>query len=370
MRKRSILAMILVFAAVSPALVSAQSLSAQMTGFSGGAADGSGLAVLSISGTTISTTILTNGLSGPAGAHIHKVSDGSVFIDLGVSFTGGSGSGSVTADAAKVAAVVASPSAYWVMVHSSDFPNGAIKGVIGSATGSGGSTELYFPVEAAIAGQGGTQWKSDIRLVNRSGSTATVRLEYYAEGGAGNAGPTAVAGPFPVNAGSVLVLDDAVNSELGISNGKGGLGVVSDQPIDGTSRVYNDRRSDGAGTLGQQVPAMEIDEALSSGMVPMLSNVPKGSGRGFRGALGWFNPGDAPVDLEISFFAADGAFLGSASATIGGHGLVQKRADQLLAALADVPEFYATFTAAAPLFVYGTVVDNVSGDSIYIPAVK
>ncbi len=370
MRKLSILAMILVFAAVSPALVSAQSLSAQMAGFSGGAADGSGLAVLSISGTTISTTILTNGLSGPAGAHIHKVSDGSVLIDLGVGFTGGSGSGSVTADAAKIAAVVASPSAYFVMVHSSDFPDGAIKGVIGSATGSGGATELYFPVEAAIAGQGGTRWKSDIRLVNRSGNSASVRLEYYAEGEAGNASPTATAGPFSINAGAALVLDDVVNSELGISNGKGGLRVVSDQPVDGTSRVYNDQRANGSGTLGQQVPGMETGEALSSGMVPMLSNVPQAGGEGFRAALGWFNPGGAPVDLDISFFAADGAFLGSASATIGGHGLVQKRADQLLAALANVPEFYATFSAGAPLFVYGTLVDNVSGDSIYVPAIK
>jgi len=354
--------------AAAPLVASAGSLTAQLAGFAGGNQNGSGLAVLTIDGTQISTTILTNGLDQPMAAHIHKLSDGSVFIDLDVSFTGGMGSGSTTADAADIAAVLAAPSAYFVQVHTSAFPNGAIKGILSAGTG-GGATELYFPVLAAISGQGGTQWNSDVRLVNQSGSSASVTLEYYAEGDSGNATPTATAGPFPVNPGAELVLDDVVNSQFGISNGKGWVRVASDQPIAGTSRVYNDQRSSGNGTLGQQVPAMGMAQALSAGMVPMLSNVPQSSGAGFRANLGWFNPNGGSVTITFTFFAADGALLGTASRTIGGHGLVQENASSLLGALANTGDFYLTFTASGgAVFVYGTLVDNVSGDSIYVPA--
>ena len=48
--------------------------------------------------------------------------------------------------------------------------------------------------------------------------------------------------------------------------------------------------------------------------------------------------------------------------------LGQKRLDQLWPSLADYGDLYVTFTASAPIFVYGSVVDNVSGDAIYIAA--
>ena len=368
MRKLKTLALTLALLAAGPLAASAGSLTAQLAGFAGGNENGAGLAVLAIDGAQISTTILTNGVDDPTVAHVHKVSDGGIFIDLNVSFTGATGAGATTADAADIAALMASPGAYFVQVHSSAYPAGAIKGVLTGGAG-GGATELYFPVLAAITGQGGTRWNSDVRLVNRSGGAASVSLEYYAEGASGNASPTATAGPFPINPGAELMLDDVVNAQLGIADGKGGVKVTSDQPLSGASRVYNDQRSKGNGTLGQQVPAMTMAQALSAGMVPMLANVPQSSGAGFRANIGWFNPNGGSVTITFTFFAADGALLGTATRTIGGHGLVQENASSLLGALANTGDFYLTFTASGgAVFVYGTLVDNVSGDSIYVPA--
>jgi len=41
----------------------------------------------------------------------------------------------------------------------------------------------------------------------------------------------------------------------------------------------------------------------------------------------------------------------------------------LFPSLGDYGDFYVTFTADAGLFVYGSVVDNVNGDAIYLSAV-
>lgn len=349
--------------------VSADTLSAKLEGFEGGNTSASGMVVLNISDTTIDSTFLTNGLGNVTAAHIHKLADASMFIDLQPTFEGAFGSGSVTAQAADIRMLLDDPASYFVQIHSEAFPSGAIKGVIG-ASDRGEMTELYFPVEAAIAGQAGTRWKSDMRLVNRGLTSATITLEYYAEGAAGNSTPTATAGGYSLNPGSELVLDDVVNAEFGIPNGKGAVKVIADGAVDGTSRIYNDQRDVGVGTLGQQVPAMKIEQGATGGLIPMLSNVPSNTGSGFRSSIGCFNPGSGTVEISFSFYAEDGALLASATETIGGMGLVQKRADQLASALSNVEEFYATYSASAPIFVYGALVDNLSGDSIYIPAMN
>lgn len=366
-KKLSFVAVFALLALISTGL-SAETLSARLEGFEGGNTNASGMVVLTMTDTTINSTFLTNGLGDVTAAQILAVSDDSILIDLQPSFEGGFGSGSVTVQATEMQLLMAGPSSYYVRVDTSAFPSGAIKGVIG-ASGETEMTELYFPVEAAISGQAGTQWKSDMRLVNRGAAMATIKLEYYAEGAAGNVSPTATSTEYSLNPGSELVLDDFVNAEFGISNGKGAVKVISDVAVDGTSKIYNDQRDVQLGTLGQQVPAMRIEQASDSGIIPMLSNLPAGTGEGFRSNLGYFNPGSEAVNLSFSFYAADGSLLATSTETIGAMGLVQKGADQFASALANVGEFYAMYSASAPIFVYGGLIDNVNGDSIYIPAI-
>ena len=71
----------LAFAVLLPAAGLAQNLTADLEGFSGGAADATGYAVLAVNGTMIDTTVLTQGLDNPTAAHVNRASDDSMVID-------------------------------------------------------------------------------------------------------------------------------------------------------------------------------------------------------------------------------------------------------------------------------------------------
>ncbi len=368
MRKTIILAMIVI--AAGSVTATAQSLTAPLSGFAGGNENASGLAVLSISGNTVASTILTNGLDGPSAATVRQASDDSLVLDLGVTFTGGAGTGTVDADSTAVSAILAHPGAYYVLVGSSAHPDGAIRGTLLPSSAGGGSGEWIFPVAASAPGAAGTVWKTDLRLVNRGTSQATVSIAYYPASDTAAAGPSATV-EHVVPAGSQLTVDDVLAADFGVTSGKGALRVSSDQPLQGSSRIYNDQRSAGLGTLGQQVPAMDPSESLSSGTLPMLSNT-SGDPQGFRTNIGWFNPGTTDLTLTFTFIGSDGRVLATATESAPAQALVQKSVTAMASGLDAAGDFYVTFTASpeAGLFVYGSVVDNTSGDAVYVPATR
>jgi hypothetical protein len=334
-----------------PALASAAAYTASLTGDAG-----TGFATINIAGDDIAYNIIVSGMS-PTGA---VLTNGTETIDLDASFTAGVAIGSVTSTMA--GDIVADPSVWEVGVtDGSSFLTGAL--------GQGGSepTTLFLPVVATVAGQAGTEFHTDARFVNRSGATATVELAYWPESTGGNSAPAATA-TETIAPNEQLVLDDVATALFGVTNGKGGVSIDSDREIFGSARVYNDQTAAGAGTFGQFVRALPADEAITMGTVEFLSNEPSGSGEGYRSNIGLFNPNTGAAVVTLYGWDADGALLGSAQRTIGRTSLQQYRVDQLWPALADYGDFYVTFSADQPMFIYGSVVDNVNGDAIYIPA--
>ncbi len=357
----------LALAALLPAAVSAQNLTADLAGFSGGAEGGSGYAVLTINGTDISSTILTQAVDNPTAAHIHRAADDSMLIDLGVTFAGALGTGTVSADASALAEVVANPAGFYVQVHSQAFPSGAIRGALRSVASGGGAVTLYFPVAASIQGQAGTFFKTDGRFVNRSGQIATLTIDYYAEGAAGNAAPTATTSAT-IAPNQELAVDDAVNTLFGVSNGKGAMVVASDAGISGDMRIYNDQTVAGLGTFGQFVRGLPMTAASASGVLPFLSNEQAGSGTGFRSNIGWFNPSATAQTVTLRGWDADGTLLGEVTRTVNGFAQEQYNVSALWSALATYGNFYVTYESTGAVFMYASVVDNVNGDAVYVPA--
>ena len=369
----------LVATALLPAAASAQNLTADLAGgFSGGAsADATGYAVLAIDGTTITSTILTQGLANPTGAQIQRVSDGTLVTDLGVSFSGALGTGTVSANAGDVSAVLGNPGAYRVQVESQSFPSGAIRGTLqGVTAGGGGATALYFPVAAAISGQAGTRYLTDARIINRSGGMAGVTLEYFPEGGAGNPSGPAHTATLTISPNEEAVLDDFVANEFGVSNGKGAVHITSDYAITAFARVYNDKTdlSPSQGTLGQFVAGLPMSAAYGSGQLPFLSNQPAGTGAGYRANMGWFNPSDATVSVTFwAWDAATGQVIGSKQRTVQPYAQQQfnvSSGELFGGAFTTRDDFYVTYQTSGgdPLFVYASIADNVNGDAVYAPA--
>ena len=95
--------------------------------------DGFGSASVTINGTSLCFGITVGNLDKPTAAHIHKgrkFENGPIVVPLTPPTDGAAGasSGCVTVDAALGADILAHPKAYYVNVHTTAFPAGAVRG--------------------------------------------------------------------------------------------------------------------------------------------------------------------------------------------------------------------------------------------------
>jgi len=359
--------------ALVPVAAAAQTYTANLTAEAvlpnPGPEGATGFATVTLDGSSVSYNLLFSGVEDPTAAHIHQGAAGAtgpIVVDFAASFTGGFAAGSVAADPTTVAAIASDPAGYYVQVHSTEFPAGALRGQLGTSAG-GAEVTLYLPVVATVAGQAGTDFHTDARIVNRSGATAIVTLEYFRNGAGGSTGPTATAA-IEIADNEQAVLDDMATQLFGVTNGAGGVKISSDQTVSAVARIYNDQRDAGEGTFGQFVQGLPMSGALQAGTIAFLSNEDPATGAGFRTNIGWFNPNPVPVDVVLRGWDTLGALLGEVEHTAGSYEQLQRNLGQLWPALQTYGNLYVTFTADAPVFFYGSVVDNVNGDAIYVPA--
>lgn len=145
MRRRHVLAGAAVLAVSASAAVvplaagapTSKPLFATLTGANepaGGDTNGTGAAtVLIVSPTRLCYSLVVNSIAKPLAAHIHsgvRGKDGNVVVPLKQPGTGNGGvsAACVTAPRDVVSGIKASPAKFYVNVHTSDFPGGAIRG--------------------------------------------------------------------------------------------------------------------------------------------------------------------------------------------------------------------------------------------------
>jgi len=339
-----------------------------------GDGDGRGFAALALRAGSLYYYVWTKDIAAPTAAHIHSGvpgTGGGVVVTLVASAAGFAQAGAGVYVASGVAAIsgstaqlfLADPSAFYVNVHNGDFAAGAVRGQVGPP-----ETHAILPIVSRAQGVAGSNWVTDVRVLNPYDLDVEVRAEWYPSNVAGLPGPAAAV-PLNVVAGGQGVYDNIVAS-LFSSSGNGAVRLVSWSPIAVAARVYNDQRGDPAiaGTFGQFAPALSPQQALAAGAVPLLSNRPAGDKTDFRSNAGYFNPWPFPVQATFTARFPDGSVLGTASATL------QPFANQIVGVFALVPgvpagmqtqaNMFLTFTAARPVFVYGSVVDNSTNDAI------
>jgi hypothetical protein len=137
------LASILVTAAVALA-AGGRTFVVPLTGGATGDPDGSGLAILRVNPgqeevcytiTVQNIGVPTEPAAGLGAAHIHDFATGGIFVDLETNWTAaGAGfmtTGCAEADRESLLALFHDPSAYYVNIHTVDFPGGAISGALG-----------------------------------------------------------------------------------------------------------------------------------------------------------------------------------------------------------------------------------------------
>ncbi|MDD5563805.1 MAG: CHRD domain-containing protein [Thermoanaerobaculaceae bacterium] len=335
----------------------------------GGSTSGQGFAALVFDSTTLYYYLWEAGLSAPTAAHVHSGGagvNGSVLIGLSPSFSGGQATGKVPVDAATLAAIQANPDLYYVNIHTGDFPNGAIRGQLAAT-----ETDVNFAVAAHNAGLGTSFFRTDMRALSLTDESATVYAQWYLHGVNNATGPTSTT-QFTIAANGEAVYDDVVSSLFATSD-RGAIRLLSAFPFKAIARNFNDQRPSGGGTFGQDEPGLGLDGALTSGVLMLNSNRPKADAQGFRTNVGYFNPSPYPVDVTFNVHRPDGTLVAPPSkATFPAWDDDQALFYQFIPGIpADqqtLQDFFITFTATKPIYIFSSPVDNKTDDGLHQPA--
>jgi len=332
--------------------------------------DGSGHATVFRHGANLIFYLWVKNIGPPTAAHIHTGAAG-VSGPVAVGFTGatfvdGQAAGSVPITDPQWDALRQNPAGFYVNVHNAEFPAGALRGQLGAT-----ETTLYLPVVARNPGQGSSVFVTDLRILNLADSDAEVFVSWFPKGGGGAAGPAAVRRVVVAAAGEAVIND--VVGTLFAANDRGALGIASTVALRAAARTFNDQRAAGSGTFGQFVEALSRERAFSSGALLLGSHRPKADGRDFRLNAGYFNPNPFPVTVTFNLRTPGGAELAPpsqrtlapwANDLAAYHALIPG----VPAGAQSQPAFFITYSATAPVFIYASLVDNLTDDGLHEPA--
>jgi CHRD domain len=337
-----------------------------------GDTDGSGMAVFIGAGTGLNYAALVQNIDAPTASHIHRGAStvaGPVVITLASSYPDNMATGTVAVADALIQEIIENPTNFYFNVHNAAFTGGAVRGQVSVAPYS---QVHYFPVVGRVDGLNNTRFVADVRVVNRSSETEAVTLEFFPSSTAGLSAASAAKGVL-LAPGAELVIDDVVGSQFS-ATGLGALKIGMASDLTPGVRVFNDLRPVDGGTTGFFIAPKGISRAATGGVLPFLSQASDAqiqTGDGFRSNIGWFNPNLAAGGATFrAHRASDGTVLGSVDVGIAALSQLQQAVFQLIS---SVPagdraqgDFYVTWTSTVPIYVYGAVVDNKTGDVVYV----
>jgi len=340
---------------------------------------GIGLFTMDQSAGTVAFNLCVFNISAPTAAHIHNGGAnlaGPVIIPFNVAFTNGCSSGTVTAvSTSLIASIIANPAGFYANVHNADFPGGAIRGQLTPAPGTTVNAILFAPVVAKVIGARGENFVEDLRLINRSSSSSSVTLDFFASSSTALTSPTATRS-VTVAANSQMVLNDVLGSTFG-TTGIGALRITADKDVAALGHLLNDQRSGGNGTTGEAFVAGPVEGTCRNGSLGLLSNASASdlaAGLGFRTNIGYFNPTNASVTIAFTAKRNDGSTIATKTVTVPAlaHSQLSLAALFDSASASDLAQtdFFVSFTVSGgPALVYAAVADNKTGDNYFVSPV-
>lgn len=229
------------------------------------------------------------------------------------------------------------------------------------------ASDLYLIAGAHASGAANTNWRTDLVVHNAGDRTVSYRLQLLRRN-ANNSNPESK--DFTLLPQRSRVHEDVFASEFGYQ-GAGALRIVANPPtVLGTSRTYN---LVAQGTYGQFVPVIQQAQAIpwgTRGRILQLSHNPDLTS-GFRTNLGLLNTSPGDITVLLSFYRNDGRPLGERQEVLKPFEF--KQLDKALELVSNQAEsgFWVSVEAVpqgARFFAYASVVDNLTGDAVFIPA--
>lgn len=235
---------------------------------------------------------------------------------------------------------------------------------------TGGSqpvAQYLVPGVAHLPGAGGTEWRSDLAVVNPTALSTFVSVTFYDHdtGALSHAERT-------LPAGATEEWTDVLVGVLGldpVAEAKGILHLTATGALAVSCRTYNQETANR--TYGQQLPALTEEDALASGEEGILPHLKKSSR--FRTNLGVVNLGWVEATVEVRLFDAAGQQVGEAASVRVAAGRWRQQNDVFgWVGAADQEIAYARLTVAPAdtrVWAYASLVDNATGDPTTIAVV-
>ena len=232
---------------------------------------------------------------------------------------------------------------------------------------TGSAESITIPAAAHNPGFNGTLWRTDLTVANRGTTPAvfTVSLLPWNQ-----PNPAPATATFALPPGVMIRFPDVVGSVFAATGGATLRVAATQGRVIANARTYTQGPG---GTLGQFMPGLTSADALTTGASGTLIGLSQSLDRsaGFRTNLGLVNDSPGPVTVDADFYRSDGALLGTRSYPLRGFESLQRNAAFEEVTSADVADgciVVHSVTPNARFLAYASVVDNVSGSPVYVPA--
>lgn len=239
---------------------------------------------------------------------------------------------------------------------------------------------MYIPVAGKVAGANNTFFRTDVRIFNPSATDdISVSIHFLPTGIDGSNIPGKL---VTVPKRQMVVLDDIIGNffagTIPEGNAIGALRLDSDTDASyefvADSRIYtNSPNAAVQGTYGQYVPAMELSDAkLKSVVLHLKNSFDTGivGATSFRTNVGVMNPGSEPATITSALYGSPGGkLLDGLVITIPPKSMRQMSMAELFGT-AWFNDGFVTFESTQPVYTWGSVVDNKSGDQVFIRGIE
>jgi hypothetical protein len=221
-----------------------------------------------------------------------------------------------------------------------------------------------FPVVARAEGAFNTHWRTDLRLLNAGLQAQPAQLTLFTLAGAHTA-------TINLQPGTMRAVHDAIATlfpEI-TANVSGSLQVEAPQGLLPAGRIYNDQGAEG--TYGQFLPGAGAADTLAVGEEGILLHMANNDQ--FRCNVGFTDFGGAGARVQVILQSIGGTLLKMGTWDVGPS--MNLQVDRIFEQLGVMGQFAAarakvSVVSGGPVYFYASVVDNKTGDAVFIPARK
>ena len=229
---------------------------------------------------------------------------------------------------------------------------------------AGATADNYVVPGVADINTGAANWRTDLRIFNGAAAAQNATVTFFRQG----ASP--LAQNIVINAGEIRALDSIVQSLFGVSNAGGAVHVTTsgNSSLIVSGRTYN---ATPAGTYGQFIPAVTTADSIAAGDRPLQILQAEDSVR-YRTNLGLAEVTGKPVGVDVLVNLPDSKVTPVVHVDLAPNDFQQFN---VFRALGMENVYNARISIRVTdgdgrITAYGSVVDMLTSDPTYVPALQ